>query len=319
MCQGIILGKTHFFEHHAGGSLFLNLSDGCRVPQVHYGRTHARINRVAIFNPSPYQCYTGINNQQIARMTPMKHPEISVIIPCHKEAEVIETNILTVNEYLRSLFDRYEIVVVTDGSPDGTADVIDALITSRSDIPLTHIRFAENRGKGAAVKAGILASRFETVLFMDADLTIPIDELDEFMSALVQSDIVIASRLAPGARFDEPVPWYRVIMARGFHLLQILILGNFEFSDTQCGFKLFRRNAALDIFKRITIKRFAFDAELLFLARHNDYRVTILPVTVRKDPRDTNVRIVRDPIEMLFSLLRIRWNSMRGTYDNTVD
>ncbi|NTW29694.1 MAG: glycosyltransferase [Candidatus Moranbacteria bacterium] len=249
----------------------------------------------------------------------MKHPEISVIIPCHKEAEVIETNILTVNEYLRSLFDRYEIVVVTDGSPDGTADVIDALITSRSDIPLTHIRFAENRGKGAAVKAGILASRFETVLFMDADLTIPIDELDEFMSALVQSDIVIASRLAPGARFDEPVPWYRVIMARGFHLLQILILGNFEFSDTQCGFKLFRRNAALDIFKRITIKRFAFDAELLFLARHNDYRVTILPVTVRKDPRDTNVRIVRDPIEMLFSLLRIRWNSMRGTYDNTVD
>lgn len=249
----------------------------------------------------------------------MKYSEISIIIPCHKEVEVIETNVLTVNAYLRGLFDRHEIIVVTDGSPDGTADVIDTLVKSRSDIPLTHIRFTENRGKGAAVKAGVLVSRFDTVLFMDADLTIPVEELDEFMSALGQSDIVIASRLAPGAKFDEPIPWYRVLMARGFHLLQILILGNFEFSDTQCGFKLFRRNAAIDIFKRITVKRFAFDAELLFLAKHYNYRVAILPVIVRKDPRDTNVRIVRDPIEMFFSLLRIRWNSLRGTYDNTVN
>lgn len=246
----------------------------------------------------------------------MKYAEISIVIPCHKEAEVIETNILTVNEYLRGLFDRYEIIVVTDGSPDGTSDAIDGLVKIHSDIPLTHIRFAENRGKGAAVKAGVLASRFETVLFMDADLTIPIEELDEFMSALGQSDIAIASRLAPGAKFEEPVPWYRVLMARGFHLLQILILGNFEFSDTQCGFKLFRRNVALDIFRRITIRRFAFDAELLFLAKHLDYRVAILPVTVRKDPRDTNVRIVRDPIDMLFSLLQIRLNDLLGRYEN---
>ncbi|NTW90021.1 MAG: glycosyltransferase [Candidatus Moranbacteria bacterium] len=246
----------------------------------------------------------------------MKYSEISIVIPCHKEAEVIETNILTVNEYLSGLFDRHEIIVVTDGSPDGTDNAIDALIRSRSDIPLTHIQFPDNRGKGAAVKAGILASRFETVLFMDADLTIPIEELGEFMSALGQSDIVIASRLAPGAKFEEPVPWYRVLMARGFHLLQILILGNFEFSDTQCGFKLFRRNVALDIFRRITIRRFAFDAELIFLAKHLDYRVAILPVTVRKDPRDTNVRIVRDPIDMLFSLLQIRLNDLLGRYEN---
>jgi dolichyl-phosphate beta-glucosyltransferase len=246
----------------------------------------------------------------------MKYSEISIVIPCYKEAEVIETNILTINEYLCGLFERHEIIIVTDGSPDGTADVVDSLLKNRSDIPLTHVRFADNRGKGAAVKAGILASRFETVLFMDADLTIPIEELGEFMSALGQSDIVIASRLAPGAKFEEPVPWYRVLMARGFHLLQILILGNFEFSDTQCGFKLFRRNVALDIFRRITIRRFAFDAELLFLAKHLDYRVAILPVTVRKDPRDTNVRIVRDPIDMLFSLLQIRLNDLLGRYEN---
>jgi dolichyl-phosphate beta-glucosyltransferase len=245
----------------------------------------------------------------------MNYPEISVVIPCHKEAEVIEANIKTVHEYLLGHFERHEIIVVTDGSPDGTADTIEALISARADIPLVHIRFETNRGKGAAVKEGVLASKYDPVLFMDADLTIPIEELEEFMSVLGQSDIVIASRLAPGARFEEPAPWYRVLMARGFHLLQILILGNFEFSDTQCGFKLFRRSVALDLFGRLTIRRFAFDAELMFLARHGNYRVAILPVIVRKDPRDTNVRVFCDPLDMLFSLLRIRWNDWTGRYD----
>lgn len=239
------------------------------------------------------------------------------MIPCHKEAEVIDANIRTVHAYLLEQFERHEIIVVTDGSPDGTADAVDRLRSDDPSMPLTHIRFEANRGKGAAVKAGVLASRFDPVLFIDADLTIPIEELQEFVAVLAQSDIVIASRLVPGARFEEPVPWYRVLMARGFHLLQILILGNFEFSDTQCGFKLFRRSVAMDLFGKLSIRRFAFDAELLFLARRRDYRVAILPVIIRKDPRDTNVRVVRDPIDMFVSLLRIRWNDWAGRYDQT--
>ncbi|NTW45567.1 MAG: glycosyltransferase [Candidatus Moranbacteria bacterium] len=249
----------------------------------------------------------------------MKHPHISVVIPCYKEAEVIERNTLSVHGFLSSRFERFEIVVVTDGSPDGTAEVIERMILDRPELGLVHIRFDTNRGKGAAVRAGILGSRYDPVLFADADLTIPIGELDEFMSAISQSDLAIASRLAPGSRFEEPAPWYRVLMARGFHLLQILILGNFEFSDTQCGFKLLRRSAALDLFRDLTVDRFAFDAELLFLARRRDYRVAILPVTVKRDPRNTNVRIVRDPLEMLFSLLRIRWNSLTGKYDRSAN
>lgn len=247
----------------------------------------------------------------------MKHPEISVVIPCYKEAEVIVANILTVHDYLLERFERHEIIIVTDGSPDGTPDIVEKLKKDRPDIPLTHIRFETNRGKGAAVKAGVLKSKDNPVLFIDADLTIPIDELDEFMSVLNQSesDIVIASRLAPGARLEEPSPWYRVLTARGFHLLQILILGGFEFSDTQCGFKLFSRPVARDLFEKITIKRFAFDAELLFIARKRQYRVAILPVFIRKDTRNTNVRVFHDSINMLFALLRIRWNDFLGRYD----
>ena len=247
----------------------------------------------------------------------MIYPEISIVIPCYKEAEVIVSNILIVHKYLLERFDRHEIIVVTDGSPDETADIIDRLVKDRPDIPLAHIRFEKNRGKGAAVKAGILASKDNPVLFIDADLTIPIDELDEFMSVLNQSgsDIVIASRLAPGARLEEPAPWYRVLTARGFHLLQILILGGFEFSDTQCGFKLFSRPVAKDLFKHVTINRFAFDAELLFIARKRNYRVAILPVLIRKDMRNPKVRVFHDSFNMLFSLLRIRWNDCLGKYE----
>lgn len=245
----------------------------------------------------------------------MKYPELSVVIPCYKEAEVIEDTLLNVHGFLSSRFERFEMLVVTDGSPDGTAEVVGRLAAERPELSLAHITFETNRGKGAAVRAGVLASSYDPVLFVDADLTIPIDTLDEFLSVLPQCDLAIASRLAPGSRFEEPVPWYRVLMARGFHLLQILILGNFEFSDTQCGFKLFRRDVALDLFHDLTVDRFAFDAEVLFLARRRDYRVAILPVTVKRDPRNTNVRIVRDPIEMLFSLIRIRLNSMSGKYD----
>lgn len=242
------------------------------------------------------------------------HPEISVIIPCYKEAEVIRDNILAVSEFLRSRFTRFEIIIVTDGSPDGTADIAKQLKEERSDIPLKIFSFTQNRGKGAAVRAGVLKSSFDPVMFIDADLTIPIEELETFFPALANADIVIASRLLSGSQFEEPSPWYRVLMARIFHLLQIVILGNFEFSDTQCGFKIFRRAAALDLFGRSSVDRFAFDAEILFLATLRNYKVAVRPVVIKRDPRNTNVRVFRDSINMIFALLKIRWNQLTGRY-----
>jgi dolichyl-phosphate beta-glucosyltransferase len=248
----------------------------------------------------------------------MQFNQISVVVPCHKEAEVIEKNIQTLYDYLKGRFERFEIIVITDGSPDNTRENIERFGNAHPDIPLVLIPFATNQGKGAAVKAGVLASQYDLILFIDADLTIPISELEKFTSAIQSADIAIASRLVSGASFEEKSPWYRVIMARGFHLLQVLILGNFEFSDTQCGFKLFRRETALKLFKKITIKRFAFDAELLFIADKYNSKVAILPVRIKKDTRNTNVRPIHDAVNMLFALLKIRFNYWFGRYRNGV-
>lgn len=245
----------------------------------------------------------------------MKYPEISVVVPCYKEAEVITANIHILFEYLKEHFERFEIIIVTDGSPDDTASKVHELGQAHPEIPLTLISFKKNQGKGAAVKEGVLASKYELVLFIDADLTIPINELEKFMSAIETADVAIASRLASGSSFEEPVPWYRVILARGFHLLQILLLGNFEFPDTQCGFKLFRRETALILFRKVTIKRFAFDAELLFLATRHNTKVASLPIMIKKDPRNTNVRPLHDAVNMLFALMKIRLNQASGRYD----
>ncbi len=243
------------------------------------------------------------------------HPSISIIIPCYKEREVITSNALAIDTFVRERFQEHEIVVVTDGSPDGTAGAVEQLKQSRPELPIVHIAFPKNRGKGAAVRAGFLAAKHELVIMIDADLTISIAELENFLPAIEHADMAIASRLVPGTVFEEPTPFRRVLTARVFHILQILLLGNFEFSDTQCGFKLFRRERTLPIFRTLTIDRFAFDAELLFLARRMNLRVAILPVRILKDARNTNVRIVRDSLNMFGALLKIRWNESLGRYD----
>ena len=129
------------------------------------------------------------------------------------------------------------------------------------------------------------------------------------------SDIAIASRLVPGSIFEEKAPRYRTVLARGFHLLQILLLGNFEYSDTQCGFKLFKKDVARTLFEKISIKRFAFDAELLFLAKKMNFSVAVLPVTIKKDARNTNVDTLRDPLNMFGALIKIRWNDLLSRYE----
>lgn len=242
-------------------------------------------------------------------------PSISIIVPCYKEREVIASNVVAIHSFVRERFERHEIIVVTDGSPDGTADAVEELKRNQPEIPIEHIAFPKNRGKGAAVRAGFLSAKYDFVLMIDADLTISIVELENFISAIEKADIAIASRLVPGAVFEEPTPFHRVLTARVFHILQMILLGNFEFSDTQCGFKLFRRDRTLPLFQALSIDRFAFDAELLFLARRLNLRVAILPVRILKDARNTNVRIVRDSLNMLWSLLRIRWNESLGRYD----
>src|SRR3989344_56810 len=116
-----------------------------------------------------------IGNKKSIRIS-MRYLEISVVVPCYKEAEVIERNILLIYEYLRAHFERCEIIIVTDGSPDNTKENVERLGNASPEIPILLIPFVKNQGKGTAVKAGILASKYDPVLFVDADLTIPINE-----------------------------------------------------------------------------------------------------------------------------------------------
>lgn len=239
---------------------------------------------------------------------------LSVIVPCYREQDVIASTIATIDTWLRGRFDTHEIIVVTDGSPDNTAAVVDRFIRANPRVPVRHIRFPFNQGKGAAVKAGFLAARSPWVLMVDADLTIGIHELNRFLPRTDQADCLIASRTHPESRFEDSNPWYRSLMTWAFQGLRTMVIGRIGATDTQCGFKLFRREALLPVFRILTIQRFAFDTELLILAHRLGHRILPLPIYIRRDQRNTNVRVVSDSLDMLAALFKIRWNIVSGRY-----
>jgi len=172
----------------------------------------------------------------------------------------------------------------------------------------------ENEGKGGAVKRGMLVTRFETVMFLDADLGIPIEELEKFISEIEKgNDLVIASRFVPGLRIIRPVQWHRRVMEKIFRLIRMVIVNDWNVKDTQCGFKVFKREAAMKIFPKITVKRFAFDAELIFIANKLKYKIKELPISLQNPP-NSHIRIIRDPINMTLDLFRIRINDWKGKY-----
>ena len=236
---------------------------------------------------------------------------ISVVVPCFNEGKRIYRNIAKIREFLSERFSSFQIIAVNDGSTD---DTLVELVRAERDFSITIIDRKRNGGKGKAVRAGMLAGTGDIVMFLDADLGIPIESLDEFLPELGKgANIVIASRMVLGLRVARPVRVHRRFMERIFRLLRIAIIGNPKIRDTQCGFKVFTREAAADIFPRLTIDRFAFDAEIVFIAGMLGYRVREMPI-VLQNPVRTSVRIFLDPINMIADLFRIRWNGLTGKY-----
>lgn len=244
-------------------------------------------------------------------MTISGNNRISVVIPVYNEAERIARVVADVRAYLQGHFDAFEIIVVDDGSADQSATIVASL--AETDPVIRRTSFPENRGKGACIKAGIMAAKYDLVYMCDADLAAPIEELGIYVPWAVQGyDIVIGSRAAAGAEIVIPQPWYRKLMGTVFNrAVQLIVLKGI--SDTQCGFKLFRRDAARRIAERSRIDRFSFDVEMLFLARQMGFRVKEVGVRWINDP-DSRVRIVADSMVMLKDLVRIRWNHFRGRY-----
>lgn len=241
----------------------------------------------------------------------MKEEKISVVIPCFNEQGTVSKNIKAVREYLEKNFSDFEIIAVNDGSRDDTIGELRKL-ESQGLAKIIDNKF--NEGKGKAVRDGVLASKNEIVMFLDADLAIPIEELGKFIVEIENgSDIVIASRFVPGLRILKPVIWYRKIMEKIFRIIRMMIINNYDIKDTQCGFKVFKREAANKIFPQLTINRFAFDSEIVFVAKKIGFKIKELPVALQ-NPQRSSVRILKDSINMIKDLIMIRINYAKGRY-----
>ena len=237
-------------------------------------------------------------------------PEISIVIPAWNEAGRIAEPLRRIRDHMRGRNLAAEFVIVDDGSTDGTPDVV-RRIAEQLGIVL-RVCPSEHRGKGHAVRIGMVAARGRAVLMTDADLSTPIDELDRFLPYLRDgAQVVIGSRKMPGAVIEVRQPLLRESMGRVFTLLtQILIV---RVSDATCGFKLFSRDAAHQVFSRLTLDDWSFDAEALFVARKLGYVIREVPIAWR-DSEGTKVHRGKDALLAAIGLVRIRLNALTGRY-----
>ena len=235
---------------------------------------------------------------------------LSIVIPAFNEERRLPAAIDAIDAYLRRAGVDYEIIVVDDGSTDRTSAVVEALAAGRRDLRL--VRFPENRGKGAAVAAGILAARGRDVVFTDADLSTSIDQLPQVLGPLRDGfDMAMASRGLAGSTFVARQRWYRRKLGDAFGVLARLLLVR-GFRDCQCGFKAFTRHAAVEIFSRMTSPTAIFDVEVVLLSARLGLRVAEVPVRWRHDPDSRLVYDLRGSLGLLQELLRLRrhWDVM---------
>lgn len=229
-------------------------------------------------------------------------PTISVVVPAYNEEKRLGDTLPVIYAYLKEHFAHFELLVVDDGSTDSTAAIVQEFAKQHTETRL--ISYQPNRGKGHAVRTGILQSRGEWILFCDADLATPIEELPNLAVKLREGyDVAIASRAVRGARLVIRQPWYREFAGRSFNLMvQLLAVPGIH--DTQCGFKLFRREAAREIFSRCEENGFSFDIEVLHVAMRLGYGIAEVPVRWMHH-EGSKVRLLRDAVRMFLALLRI--------------
>jgi glycosyltransferase involved in cell wall biosynthesis len=221
----------------------------------------------------------------------------SIVIPAFRERPRLGNTLAALIEHLDG--SEPELIVVDDGSDDGTAEIATAAFAEYPNGRV--LRFRLNRGKGAAVRAGALAASGEAIVFMDADLASDLCGLQPLLAALDSADIAVGSRTVTGSRTIGKAPT-RAVMALGFNLMARTVM-HLPIRDTQCGFKAFRRDAADRIFRIARSNRFAFDVEILTIARALELTIVEVPV-VWTFVEGTSVRVI-DPFQMAVDLARI--------------
>jgi dolichyl-phosphate beta-glucosyltransferase len=236
---------------------------------------------------------------------------ISVVIPAYNEGNRVITSYRILTEYFQKNHPDYELIFVDDGSGKPLKQELGRFL---NDDPHTKILTNEtNKGKGYSVRRGIIASKGEYVLFTDADLSTPIKEAEKLISALGNGyDLAIGSRALPSSEILLHQSFHRESSGKTFNVILRKILP-LQITDTQCGFKAFRRDVAQDIFKRQTLNGFCFDAEILMIAKERGYKLKEIPV-VWLNSEKTSVNLFKEPLMMFVDLIKVKINSMKGKY-----
>ena len=235
----------------------------------------------------------------------------SIVVPAYNEAQRIGATLDRALAYSAEHGWAVEVVVVNDGSTDATAEIVNKLAAVHPALRL--LDNPGNRGKGYSVRNGMLHARGEILLFSDADFSSPVEEAEKLFAAIAQgADIAIGSRWLNTELQTRKQPIYRQLYGRLYNLALRLVLG-LSFKDTQCGFKAFSRRAANAIFPLQNVERWGFDPELLYLAQKFGLKIVEVPVSwAHRD--GTRLNPLRDGLQMVAEMFRIRWNSLSGKY-----
>ena len=238
--------------------------------------------------------------------------QISLIIPAFNEEKRIGSTLEEIFGYFKNQNYLYEIIVVDDGSTDNTVGCVDGYVAKNSNTRL--IKNGVNKGKGYSVKNGFIHAAGEYLLFSDEDLSTPIAQIEKLLRYLRSGyDIAIGSRGLKGSDIQIHQPWYREMMGRIFNLF-VRAFAVRDFKDTQCGFKCFTKDSALEICKRQQMERFSFDVEILYIAKRLGFKIKEVPIQWLNEP-ETKVHAIKDSASMFIDLLRIRLNDIAGKYN----
>ncbi len=237
---------------------------------------------------------------------------LSVIIPAYNEEKRLPKTLWALDRYLRNQNYDYEILVVNDGSKDKTVEVAKNLIPRVKNLKVTG--YEKNQGKGFAVRFGMGEAKGDYRLFTDADNSTSIDQIEKMWPEFEKGfDIVIGSRDIKGAVLSPPQPWLRqLILGEGFKLLRKIIVGLWDLQDTQCGFKGFRKKVIEDVLLKCKINRFAFDPEILLIAKKMGYKTKEIPISWKND-LESKVK-PKWMVNMAIDLLKIRLNLLKRVY-----
>jgi dolichyl-phosphate beta-glucosyltransferase len=238
---------------------------------------------------------------------------LSIIIPAYNEEKIIEKTLKKVLAFLSNKNYKWEVVVVDDGSIDATSKIVHKYKEKKVSV----YQLRRNQGKGAALREGVKKAKGEYVVYSDADLSVSIENVDKFIEILKKgNDVVIASRRIRGSEIKVHQPFIRETMGRVFTLITRVILA-LNITDFTCGFKGFRKKAAKEVFLKGVINRWAYDSEVLYLAKKFGYKIVQVPISW-ENREDTKVDLAFVVFESLKDLISIRLNDIFGVYDRKV-